>query len=165
MVNIADAYLSAAYDFEGPKNFDKAHNYHSKSVLTVPIIGNHHDVIAIFQLINARDPASKGHMEFSEQAQQMIEVLAVIAGQQIENLQLIEELSLQVNAANRAQMEKDRLLRDLHDGIGSQLTKASINLQFGDLSFSEYQKIIDEALDEMRQIFNNYIEYVKRWYL
>jgi len=159
MVHLADAYSSMVYDFEGLKAFDKAHNYHSKSILTIPIIGNRQDVIAILQLINARDSLKTKRIKFSGKVQKTVEALAAITGLQIDNLQLIENLSLQVDAANRAQIEKDRLLRDLHDGIGSRLTKASIDLQTRSLSPSEHQKVIDGALDEMRQIFNNYIHF------
>ena len=43
-VNIADVYDSKLFDFTGPKKFDKANNYRSKSMLVIPMKNHDEDV-------------------------------------------------------------------------------------------------------------------------
>jgi len=88
-----------------------------------------------------------------------VAALAAISGLQISNLQLIEKLDLEIDASKRIQVEKDRLLRDLHDGLGSQLIKASILLRNQKISTIESQQIINSSIKELREICNDYMHY------
>ena len=53
--NIPDVKTNTQYDFNGTKTFDEKTGYNSVSFLTVPLINNNNEVIAILQLINALD--------------------------------------------------------------------------------------------------------------
>ncbi|MBP8251592.1 MAG: GAF domain-containing protein [Herpetosiphon sp.] len=75
-LNVDDVYSSDVFDFSGPKAFDFAMNYHSMSLLTVPLKNSQNDVIGVLQLVNALDREQKQIVPFSRQMQQRIEVLA-----------------------------------------------------------------------------------------
>src|SRR5690606_2011667 len=55
-INIPDAYDAEGFDFSGTKSFDERNNYRSKSFLTIPLFNTEGRVIAVLQLLNARDP-------------------------------------------------------------------------------------------------------------
>ena len=54
-INIKDAYTDKNYDFSGTKGFDKKHNYHSKSLLTIPLTNHKQKVVGVLQLLNAKN--------------------------------------------------------------------------------------------------------------
>jgi signal transduction histidine kinase len=159
LLHIEDAYTTKDYECKGIREFDRKNSYRTISILTVPIFANNQDVIGIMQLINARNPKTSKPTKFHEDTQKIIGALATICGFQMDNLQLIDKLNTQIEANRCITLEKDRLLRDLHDGIGSQLTKASIGLQSGLLSPADSIKLIDDAIEEMNHIFENYLNF------
>ena len=75
-IRIEDAYREAKFDLSGTKAFDKAHNYHSQSFLTVPLVNHEQEVIGGFQLINARDPDTGKVSAFTRADQHLAESLA-----------------------------------------------------------------------------------------
>jgi HD-GYP domain-containing protein (c-di-GMP phosphodiesterase class II) len=93
-VNIEDAYQANLLNFSGMRKFDDEFGYHSRSVLTVPMLDHESEVIGVLQLINARDPDSGLPGPFSSTDQRMIEVLASHASIALTNQQL---LALQEN--------------------------------------------------------------------
>ena len=158
-IHLEDVYGATEFDCSGVKAFDKANCYKTRAILTVPILGINENVIGIMQLVNARDQTHTKHKDFSSEVQQVISTLATIVGFQVDNLQLVDALKLEIKMRELAEFEKTRLLRDLHDGLGSVLTKASINFQNGTVPAIESIKAIDSALKEMRQICNGYSNY------
>lgn len=89
-VNIPDAYDELdEFDFSGTKRFDESSGYHSKSFLTIPLIGASSRVIGVLQLINACDPASGEVVAFSPEDQAIVEALAAQAGVALDNQQLL----------------------------------------------------------------------------
>jgi len=159
VLHIEDAYTHKVFECEGIKRFDQKNGYRTQSVLTVPIFANNKGVIGVLQLINARHPSTGFHMPFPGDTQKLMGALAAICGFQMDNLQLIDQLNTQIQINNYIAQEKDRMLRDLHDGLGSQLTKASIGMQNGVYSPSESIKLIDAAIEEMNHIFENYMNF------
>lgn len=91
-VNISDAYTTEGFDFHGMKQYDKANNYRSKSFLTVPLKNHEAEIIAVLQLINAKDPQSNEVIPFSAEHEKLAESLASQAAIALSNFQLIDEL-------------------------------------------------------------------------
>lgn len=158
-LHIEDAYAANNFECKGIKEFDQKNGYRTKSVLTVPIFTNSKSVIGLMQLINARHPVTGFHTPFPEDTQKLMGALAAICGFQMDNLQLIDQLNAQIEVNHYIALEKERILRDLHDGLGSQLTKASIGLQNGIYTPSESINLIDAAIEEMNHIFENYMNF------
>ncbi len=91
-VNIPDAYKAEGFDFSGTKMFDEKTGYRSKSFLTVPLTNHLDEIIGVIQLLNAQDPDSGEVIQFSEEAQKLVESLCSQAAVAITNKQLIEQL-------------------------------------------------------------------------
>ena len=93
-VNIEDVYAAGGFNSSGMRKFDAKFQYHSRSLLTVPMQDHEGELIGVLQLINARDP-SAGDAEacqpgpFSETDQRFIEALASQAAIAITNQALI----------------------------------------------------------------------------
>lgn len=63
IISIDDVYNNTAFDFAGPKKYDKEHGYHAQSMLVFPLTAtgstnNKPQVIGVIQLINSIDPVS-----------------------------------------------------------------------------------------------------------
>lgn len=91
-VNIRDVYQVDLFNFSAVREFDRQHNYHSQSFLTVPMKNHEDELIAVLQLINASDPASGETCAFSETDQHFIEALASQAAIALTNQELIARL-------------------------------------------------------------------------
>jgi signal transduction histidine kinase len=50
--------------------------------------------------------------------------------------------------------ERERLLRDMHDGIGSQLASARVQLQSGELSARQAAIVLQECIDDLRLLLD-----------
>lgn len=89
-VNINNAYHDIRFDFSGMKAFDAAHNYQSRSFLSVPLINHAGRVLGVLQLVNAHD--SEGHViAFAESQEPIVLALASFAAIALENQLLREE--------------------------------------------------------------------------
>ena len=89
-VNITDAYDHEGFDFSGTKAFDARNNYRSRSFLTIPLVNNEDRVIAILQLLNARDPVTGQVIAFHPEHQRIVEALASQAGIALDNQMLLD---------------------------------------------------------------------------
>ena len=56
IINIPDVYHTQGFDFEGMKKFDRANNYHSQSMLVIPMVDHEEELIGVLQLINKTAP-------------------------------------------------------------------------------------------------------------
>ena len=91
-LNIADAYDTKDFDFQGTKLFDTKNNYRSTSFLTVPLKNHEHETVAMLQLINAIDPITQTVIAFDGVAQRFCESLASQAATVLTKQQLIISL-------------------------------------------------------------------------
>lgn len=91
-VNIPDVYNSDLFDFTGPRKFDAAKNYRTKSMLAVPMKNHENDVIGVLQLINAIDPRTGEVVPFSPDYENLTHSLASQAAVAITNVQLIQNM-------------------------------------------------------------------------
>jgi len=60
----------------------------------------------------------------------------------------------ELEQASARMEERDRLLRDMHDGIGSQLASARVQLQSGELSAREAATVLQECIDDLRLLLD-----------
>ncbi|MEZ4233626.1 MAG: HD domain-containing phosphohydrolase [Polyangiaceae bacterium] len=88
-INIPDAYDAEGFDFSGTKSFDARNSYRSKSFLTIPLFNTEGRVIAVLQLLNARD-AHGDVIPFSLEVERVVEALASQAGIALDNQMLLE---------------------------------------------------------------------------
>ena len=91
-VNLHDAYTAHQFDLQGIREFDRRHNYHSRSFLTVALRNHSDETIGVLQLINAIDPVTGDTGEFSRADQRLAESLASQAAVALSNRQLIGQL-------------------------------------------------------------------------
>jgi HD-GYP domain-containing protein (c-di-GMP phosphodiesterase class II) len=91
-VNIPDVYDSQLFDFTGPKKFDKANNYRSKSMLVIPMKNHEEDIIGVLQLLNAQDTDTGEVIPFSPDFENMTESLASQAAIAVSNVNLINDI-------------------------------------------------------------------------
>ena len=91
IVNVADAYYTPGFDFSGTRAFDKAANYRSRSLLSIPMKNQRAEVVGVLQLINALDDEGMP-TTFSPEDQQLVESLASQAAIALTNRQLNDDL-------------------------------------------------------------------------
>jgi HD-GYP domain-containing protein (c-di-GMP phosphodiesterase class II) len=91
-LNIRDAYTERGFDFSGTRRFDKKTGYRSKSFLTVPMKNHENEIIAVLQLLNAKDRLTGAVVPFSEQDQRLAESLASQAAVALTNRLLIDQM-------------------------------------------------------------------------
>jgi sigma-B regulation protein RsbU (phosphoserine phosphatase) len=74
-VNIPDIYETDEFDFAGTRAFDQQHNYRTVSLLAIPLKDDDGQVIGVFELINAKDPATGQVVPFDSYHQMIAESL------------------------------------------------------------------------------------------
>ncbi len=89
-VNVPDIYTAADFDFSRTKLFDQANHYRSMSTLTVPMKNNEDRVVAVLQLLNARDRATGAVVAFDEYQALVVESLASQASVALNNQLLLD---------------------------------------------------------------------------
>ena len=90
-INIKDAYLETGFDFSGAKSFDAKMGYRTQSVLAIPLINHQDKVLAVLQLINAKNDAGES-VEFDDFHLKLAESLASQASIAMQNRMLINQL-------------------------------------------------------------------------
>lgn len=102
VVNIADCYSETdEFDFEGPRQFDAATGYRTRSMLVVPLEHYEGGMIGVLQLINALDDAGQP-VAFDSSYEGLARSLASQAAVALKNAELFEELELQFEAMIRS---------------------------------------------------------------
>lgn len=89
-INIPDVYATMDYDLSGTKAIDQNNNYHTRSLLTIPLKNHEGDIIGVLQLINAMDGDQV--VEFSRISQSVSEALASQAAVALTNKRLIDDM-------------------------------------------------------------------------
>lgn len=93
IINIPDVYEAEGFDFTGPRNYDAATGYRSKSMLVIPMKNHENEIIGVLQLLNAQDPETDEVIEFSAGDVNLVASLASQAAVALTNTQLIQELN------------------------------------------------------------------------
>jgi serine phosphatase RsbU (regulator of sigma subunit)/anti-sigma regulatory factor (Ser/Thr protein kinase) len=116
-LNLEDIHHNTKFDFIGSRRFDELHDYHTYSLLTVPLSDAEGATVAVLQLINAVDPKTGAHVAFAGSVQKVVEALAALAAGALE--------SFAVKA--RLYEEQQRYLRNLEttqERLRSELSEA-----------------------------------------
>jgi HD-GYP domain-containing protein (c-di-GMP phosphodiesterase class II) len=93
VINIPNVYDSSKeFDFSGVVAYDRMNNYHSQSILVIPMKNMSEELIGVIQLINARDPDLKTVIPFSLSSERLITSLASQAAVALTNVQLNKDL-------------------------------------------------------------------------
>ncbi|RLB58740.1 MAG: diguanylate cyclase [Deltaproteobacteria bacterium] len=89
--NIEDVYhLPAGLPFSFNSDFDRRNDYHTRSVLAVPMLDRNDEVQGVLQLINARGPG--GIVPFAPEREDLVRALASQAAVAVNNARLTAEL-------------------------------------------------------------------------
>jgi HD-GYP domain-containing protein (c-di-GMP phosphodiesterase class II) len=91
-INIPDVYSADGFDFTGPRKYDLATGYRSKSMLVIPLKNHEDKIIGVLQLLNAEDSDTGEIIPFSTEYVYLIESLASQAAVALTNTQLIRDL-------------------------------------------------------------------------
>jgi HD-GYP domain-containing protein (c-di-GMP phosphodiesterase class II) len=91
-VNIPDVYEAKGFDFTGPKEYDTATGYRSKSMLVIPMKNHESKIIGVLQLLNSKIPETGKVSEFSKEYVDLVASLASQAAVALTNTQLIQDL-------------------------------------------------------------------------
>ncbi len=92
IINIPDVYHAKGFDFDGMKKFDEANNYHSKSMLVIPMIDHENELIGVLQLINKLDPLTKKAIAFDDEDIDRTKAYSAYCAIAITKNRLIEDL-------------------------------------------------------------------------
>lgn len=92
IINIPDVYEAEGFDFTGPRKYDEATGYRSKSMLVIPMKNHENDIIGVLQLLNAKDIDDGEVVSFSRESEEIIGSLASQAAVALTNTQLIQNL-------------------------------------------------------------------------
>jgi HD-GYP domain-containing protein (c-di-GMP phosphodiesterase class II) len=152
LINIDDAYDNTQFDFSGAKEFDKANNYRTQSVLTIPLLNEANQVLGLLQLINAQDPDTGAIIPFSEEIEPLIMSLATFAASAIENRTISDAqkaLLIELAATNDTEEIIERILDEainLTHSEGGTLYLTQSDEQ-GDVSKLKFEIIKNDILD------------------
>jgi len=113
LVNVADVYAHAGFDFTDIHRSDRALGYRTRSLITVPLRGCEETTNGVLQLANCRgaDGAISG---FDQATEGLIQAFASQAAVAIDNVKLLDEkrrLIDVLDTTNRALREENETLR------------------------------------------------------
>lgn len=97
MENIDDVYNSDAFDFSGPRNYDKITGYRTQSMMVIPLENNRGVTIGVLQLINATDGAGNV-IAFDEQYEFIFRAVASQAAIAVTNMRYTENIKELLNS-------------------------------------------------------------------
>lgn len=93
LINVEDVYKSKEFNFEGPKAFDAATGYRTKSMLVVPMKNYEDDIIGVLQLINKQDEDEKS-VPFTKEDEDLILSMSSQAAMSITQEKLVQDLEI-----------------------------------------------------------------------
>jgi two-component system, NtrC family, response regulator HydG len=118
ILNIPDVYeLSPEFTFQFNPEFDVRNNYHTQSILAVPLKDHTGKIIGVLELINAMDDKEKP-VPFSEAHENLVLSLASLAAVAINKARLIQTIQNLFEAEreqNRRNLEA--IFRSVNDAI------------------------------------------------
>jgi len=114
VVNIADVYGYAGFDFSDIHRCDRQHRYRTRSLITVPLRSCEESTNGVLQLANRRDADSGAVVGFDQTMEALIRGFASQAAVAIDTVKLLDEkrrLIDVLDSANRALREENQALR------------------------------------------------------
>ena len=111
--NIADIYAYSGFDFQHYYDYDKANQYRTASLLSVPFRNHLEQTIGVLQLCNLKGN-DQAYQAFPEQMETLVAAFASQAAVSLNNAQLIEQNTHLINLmddTNRRLTEENRQLR------------------------------------------------------
>lgn len=88
--HVPDSYNAPGFDMRGARAFDVEHDYRTVSLLAIPLLSSKQSVLAVLQLINARDPETGESIPFHPELVRTVNALAAQAGIELDNQELLE---------------------------------------------------------------------------
>lgn len=116
-LNIPDVYCSEDFDFSGPKKFDKANKYRSKSMLVVPLLNLENQTVGVLQLLNSKDPDSGEVVAFAPEKESLVHSLASQAAVSITNLLLKEKTDKLLDEVIHMKNYNESILESMTNGV------------------------------------------------
>lgn len=114
LVNIADVSREEGFDFSGTRQFDERFKYRTQSVLTLPLLTRQGELVAVLQLLNAKD--SHGNtVAFAAEMEPVVQALAhfaAIAVQQQRAIHDQKELLITLSGEPNTSRLLERILRE-----------------------------------------------------
>jgi HD-GYP domain-containing protein (c-di-GMP phosphodiesterase class II) len=92
VVNIPDVYEAEGFDFTGPRKYDAATGYRSRSMLVIPLRNHLNVIIGVLQLLNAKNELTGEVQAFPDETVDLAASLASQAAVALTNAQLIRDL-------------------------------------------------------------------------
>ncbi len=92
-ITIPDVYEADGFDFTGPRNFDQATGYRSKSMFVIALKNHENDIIGVLQLLNAQDSVTDEIIPFSAKLVVLVTSLASQAAVTLTNNELVHDLN------------------------------------------------------------------------
>ena len=89
-INVCDVYHDDNYDWSGPKKYDSINNYHTQSILVIPLVDKENELIGVMQLINAQK--ENEIIPFSKDVEYVITSLASQCSILLSNMLLLENV-------------------------------------------------------------------------
>jgi hypothetical protein len=132
-VNVADVYRRGEFDFSGPKAFDQATGYRTRSLLAIPLADPQGRVSGVVQLINARDTDSGEVIAFHPRVQKVIECLCQLAAAALDSYVRQQALKDEVK---QLRIEIDQTKRDL---------------QVNEIEASDYFKVLKSRVKDLKE--------------
>lgn len=103
-VNVADAYASDEFDFSFPRRYDRITGYHTKSLMTIPLMDQDENTVGVMQLMNAMDQ-SGNVIPFEKRMEFIITSLASQAAIAMTNIRYMDEIKDQMWSFTEAMAE------------------------------------------------------------
>ncbi|MDM8541787.1 HD domain-containing phosphohydrolase [Desulfococcaceae bacterium HSG9] len=92
-ITIPDVYEADGFDFTGPRNFDQATGYRSKSMFVIALKNHENDIIGVLQLLNALEGNTNKVIPFSDKLMVIVASLASQAAVTLTNNALVYDLN------------------------------------------------------------------------
>ena len=92
-ITIPDVYEAEGFDFTGPRNFDQATGYRSKSMFVIALKNHENDIIGVLQLLNALEGTTNKVIPFSDKLMVIVASLASQAAVTLTNNALVYDLN------------------------------------------------------------------------
>ena len=128
-------YLRFAFDVR----FESVYLIAYASISTMMLMG----ALLVRQLVTAL----KDSRELTATLEQKVAEREAALRTRFEQVRELEQASARME-------ERDRLLRDMHDGIGSQLASARVQLRSGELSAGQAATVLQECIDDLRLLLD-----------
>lgn len=104
VLNINDVYVNDKFDFSGPRNYDRMTGYHTRTMLTIPLLNQEEEAVGVLQLINAMDK-DRNVVFFDQSFERIVMALASQAAIAVTNIRYLEEIKDQMWSFTEAMAE------------------------------------------------------------